>query len=249
MFVAPKRKKLKLNSGIEKTAESAEEKKERQEIVLKKFEQRKATRGSQKNIAGKSEKKKLKLLKKQKEIQRRNVLMNGILKKVPKVEKIKADPDKTTNESSKPSKKEFNKEEKLFFSKIELDGEKKKAKVDPNPRANLMKLKQQKKKIKDLIETGDKEQASKEKQKQLWDAAFKKTEGIKVKDNEEILKKTIKKRKVEKKKSKIDWKKRGEKVKQDQEKRQKKRQDNIEKKKTEKQKKKHKLMVKKGRVF
>lgn len=217
--------------------------------MLKKFEQRKATKGSQTN-AGKSEKKKQKLLKKQQELKRRNILMNGILKKQPKVEKIKNDPDKAPETPAK-SKKEFNKDEKLFFSKIEIEGEqnKKKTAGSTNPRENLMKLKQQKKKIKDLMEIGDKEKAMKEKQKQLWDAAFKKTEGIKVKDNEEILKKTIKKRKVEKKKSKVDWKKRGDKVKQEQEKRQKKRQDNIEKKKTEKQKKKHKLMVKKGRVF
>lgn len=247
VFVTSKKKK-KLNSGFAKPTESVEEKKERQEIVMKKFEQRKATKGSQ--SAGKaSEKKKLKLMKKQQEIHRRNALMNGILKKEPKVEKIKADPDKNTVETPTSTKKEFNKQEKLFFSKIEIDGEKKKKNADPNPRENLKKLKQQKKKIKDLMEAGDKEKAMKEKQKQLWDVAFKKTDGIKVKDNEEILKKTIKKRKVEKKKSKIDWKKRAEKVKEDQDKRQKKRQDNIEKKKTEKQKQKRKLLVKKGRVF
>lgn len=52
--------------------------------------------------------------------------------------------------------KVFNKEGKLFFSKVELEGEKKKKKTkDTNPMSNLQKLKSEKKKIRELIESGE----------------------------------------------------------------------------------------------
>lgn len=64
-----------------------------------------------------------------------------------------------------------------------------------------------------------------------------------------MLHKTIKRRKVEKKKSKTDWKQREQKVAKGIDERQKKRQDNLKKKSEEKKKHKLKKLAKRGRVI
>lgn len=230
-------------------AETAEELQERADVVKKKLEQRKATKKA--NTLTKADRKKLKLEKLEKLQKMQNlkkVMTNELMKQdqLAKDRKVKQDPDPTVS-----STKVFNKEGKLFFSKVEMEqGKKKKKKgMDTNPLANLQKLKSQKKKIKELIESGDKVKAKDEKQKMLWQAAFDKTEGLKVKDNEEILKKTIKKRKTLKKKSKETWIDRKKKVEEKQAAQQKKREDNITKRKTQNEKTKFKKSVKKGRAF
>lgn len=143
----------------------------------------------------------------------------------------------------------YNKEDKMFFSKFHVEGEKKKKSADTNPQVNIKKLRDQKDKIKQLIEAGEKDKAKGVKEKILWKTAFEKTEGIKVKDNPEILKKTIKNRKVMKKASKEKWKQRKDNVKEKQATQQKKREDNIAKRKTSNQKIKLKKAVKKGRMI
>jgi hypothetical protein len=230
-------------------AETAEELHERAELVKKKLEQRKATKKSS-NALTKVDRKRIKrekLQKAQKMQSLKKVVTSGMMKQHQdaKDRKIKQNPDELV-----PSKV-FNKEGKLFFSKMKLDGENKKLKRGHNtdPKANLLKLKSQKKKIKDLIESGDTSTAKDEKHKMLWQSAFEKTEGVKVKDNEEILKKTIKKRKTIKKKSKEQWIDRKKKLDEKQATQLKKRDDNINKRKTDKQKTKVKRAMKKGSAF
>lgn len=70
-----------------------------------------------------------------------------------------------------------------------------------------------------------------------------------MKDDTTMLHKTIKRRKVEKKKSKTDWKQREKKVAKGIDERQKKRQDNLKKKSDEKKKHKLKKLAKRGRVI
>lgn len=231
--------------GSNVPAETPSELKERTEIIKQKLEQRKATRvGNSK--ADRKKARQEKLLKKQKMVNRKQTVLNELIKqeKSSKKLQIKEDPDK-----SQSSAAIYNKEGKMFFSKVQIEGEKKKKVVDTNPRLNLEKLKSQKKKILELAASGEKTKAKEEKQKILWKAAFEKTDGLKVKDNPEILKKTIKKRKVEKKKSKVKWTERKEKVKEKQAAQQKKREDNLSKRITDKQKTKLKHAVKKGRII
>lgn len=236
-------------AGENRPAETVAELQERTETIKKKFEQRKATRKSSNT---KSERKKLKqekLANKQKILNRKKTLANELLKQERGAQnvKVKEDPDKEAVQ--KKAAAVYNKEGKLFFSKIQIDGEKKKKSANTNPQENLQKLKAQKKKIQELVISGEKVKAKEEKEKILWKAAFEKTEGMKVKDNADILKKTIKKRKVEKKKSKVKWGERKEKVKEKQESASKKREDNINKRKTDNQKTKMKHAVKKGRII
>lgn len=120
---------------------------------------------------------------------------------------------------------------------------------DPNPKKQLQKLKSDKKKITDLLQSGEKEKAVEIKQKLLWKSAFEKTAGVKVKDNLEILQKTIKKRSKQKKKTKIDWKNRVKNVEEKKASQQKKREDNLKKRIDDKKKTKLKKAVKKGRII
>lgn len=237
-------KKLKLAwNGESAPAETVEELNIRADIVKRKFEQKKATRKS----VPKSERKKLKLEKLQKKqnlFNRKKAIANEIVKQETATKAvIKDDPD----QMSQPKSSVFNKEGKLFFSKMKIDGEKKKKTVDTNPHDNLQKLLKDKKKIQELVEAGNKVEVHQEKQKMLWKNAFDKTEGVKVKDKTEILKKTIKRRKTVKKKSKEAWKERGQKLKDKQDARQKKREDNLNKRMTDNKKIKAKKAVKKGR--
>lgn len=256
LLEVPKKKQKLMVIGNNVPAETSEELQERSEVIKRKLEKRKA--GKKSNTVTKSERRKLKqekLQKKQQVLNRRKTLNNEILKqergvKAEKV-KIKNDPDKTatTNGDIPPASKVYNKEGKLFFSKIKIDGEKKKVGQDTNPRAHLQKLAKEKKKIQELVESGDKQKAKEVKQKMLWEKAFDKTEGIKVKDNVEILKKTIKKRTKLKKKSKVEWQDRKNKIEEKKSTKSKKREENLNKRITDKKKTKLKHAVKKGRII
>lgn len=247
LLEAVPKKKLKLTRLSERSAETSSQSDDRVEVMRNKISQKHSARKS----SNKSERKKLKqekLLNKKKEIGRKKMMRNEIQKqekgvlKTPKTE----DPLPFVE---KVSANVYNKEEKLFFSKIQIEGEKKKTGADTNPRVNFKKIKDQSDKIKLLVESGDKVEAKEQKMKQLWKTAFDKTEGIKTKDDAVMLKKTIKKRKVEVKKSKTKWKQRKESVQEKQNAAQKKRQDNINKRRADNKKTKMKRAVKKGRII
>lgn len=233
-------------------AETVEEMQERSDVIKQKFEQRKLTKKS----SNKSERRKVrqeKLLKKQQTMNRKKAMTNELLKQERAGKKVKVKEDPDNDPDQKDSKKAagavYNKEGKLFFSKIQIEGEKKKKGHDTNPQLNLQKLKAQKKKIQELAESGEKIKAKEEKEKILWKAAFEKTDGLKVKDNADILKKTIKKRKGEKKKSKKEWGQRKDKVLEKQDAKSKKREENLNKRKTDNAKTKKKHAIKKGRIL
>lgn len=245
--------------GANKPAETAEELQERADVIKQKLENRKMHKKTS-NVT-KSDRRKLKLekvVKKQQIQNRRNAMKNEILKqergnKTDKKDKmkvksegkaeVKEDPDKTAAPV-------YNQEGKLFFNKVKIDGEKKKKHgMDPNPKIQLQKLKSQKKKIADLIESGDKVKAKEVKQKILWKAAFEKTEGVKVKDNVEILQKNIRKKQQSKDKTKKEWTVRKKDVEDKQAARQKKREDNLNKRIADNKKTKNKKSIKYGRMI
>lgn len=153
-----------------------------------------------------------------------------------------------TNKTFKPV---FNKDNKMIFSKIDFPDTKlnKKGKKieDKDPKKLLQKLKMNKAKIDELESSGAKEKAVELVETEKWMTALRKASGEKVKDDPQLLKKTIMREKSRKKKSKKKWEARIDTVKKKQQEKQKKRMENIMAKKKEKKKKKVKKAVKKGR--
>ncbi|XP_022215802.1 surfeit locus protein 6 homolog [Drosophila obscura] len=145
----------------------------------------------------------------------------------------------------------YNQEGKIVYSKVDFaatpGGKQKKS--HQNPREILKKLKDTKKQINELKEQGETEKAAEMQTDIAWKKAFDKVAGKKVKDDPKLLLKSIKKRKVEKKKAKTKWSERKQKVDYDKDKRQKKRQDNLEKRSTDKKKTKLKKASKRGRII
>lgn len=99
------------------------------------------------------------------------------------------------------------------------------------------------------MKSQDAEQAQELKEKMAWKAALAKAEGQKVKDDPDLLKKSVKKQEQIKRASAKKWEARKEGVKKAQEERQRKREVNINKRKDEKKNKKLKRAVKRGRVI
>lgn len=159
------------------------------------------------------------------------------------------DDDKESKKDIKPviPKPVFNEEGKIVFSKFDFAQKKKKS--HKNPREILKELKATDKKINELKESGETEKALEMKNELAWKKAFDKVDGKKVKDDPKLLYKAIKKRKVEKKKSKKQWTERKQKIEKDISSRQKKRQENLDKRSKDKQKTKLKKAAKKGRVI
>lgn len=150
----------------------------------------------------------------------------------------------------------FNEECKIVFSKFDFSShpggknrKTKKDKVMKNPTELLKSIKEQKNKISQLVEKGEKEKALEIKTQLAWKKAFDKTEGKKVKDDPNLLLKAVKKKKDLKRLSKKKWAERKEKVEQSIAKSQQKRQENLNKRIKDKKVKKLKLLSKKGRVI
>ncbi|CAG9783122.1 unnamed protein product [Diatraea saccharalis] len=142
----------------------------------------------------------------------------------------------------------FNVDGKLVFSKFDFANVGKTVKkVEKDPKKILPNLQEQEKKIRELEEKGD-DSAKKLKEKIAWKSVLQKAEGLKVKDDPNLLKKSIKKIEQKKKQSKKKWENRIQSVQQKKEDRQKKRKENISKKKKEKKSKVVKAAVKRGRV-
>lgn len=249
LLEAVPRKKLKLMKLSERSAEASSLSDDRAEVMQNKISQKHSSRKS----SNKSERKKLKqekLMNKRKEIGRKKMMRNEIKKQERGVVKTPKQEEAVEAPVAKVSANIYNKDEKLFFSKFQIEGEKKrKSGADTNPRVNFKKIKDHSNKIRTLIEAGDKVEAKEQKMKQLWKTAFDKTEGLKVKDDVVMLKKTMKKRKVEVKKSKTKWKQRKETVEEKKNAASKKRQDNLNKRMADNKKIKLKRAVKKGRII
>ncbi|XP_014472597.1 PREDICTED: surfeit locus protein 6 homolog [Dinoponera quadriceps] len=146
----------------------------------------------------------------------------------------------------------FNSQGKMVFSKFdfsEIGMKKKLPKSENNPKKILQQLEEKKEKLKQLEESGDKEKIEEIKEKDAWKAALAKANGEKVKDDPELLKRSIKRREKKKKQSAKKWDARLENVQKSKQERQDKRRENIMKRKKEKKLNKLKKAAKKGRVI
>ncbi|XP_031635915.1 surfeit locus protein 6 homolog [Contarinia nasturtii] len=235
---------------------------QRLEIIRNKMKSKK-TKPSARAI----EKKKQKKLKKTKELKKKLISVAKSLKNekvkegknvnssnVAESNGVDVTPDPDIKPDIKPAKV-FNEEGKMVFSKFEFAAQAsrakktKKDKTIKDPKLLIKKLKQEKEQINELVSQGEVEKAEELKKNIAWQKAFDKTEGKKVKDNVSLLHKTLHKKKVEKKKSKEQWKQREQKIEKEKESKAKRREENINKKKDEKKKHKLKKASKRGRVI
>jgi len=153
-----------------------------------------------------------------------------------------------------PKKQVFNKDDKMVFSKFNFSeiNEKKRKKSDDVPTGKNYKvlLKQAKKKKEKMseMEAIDKEQAQEMTAKHVWKSALLKAEGVKLKDDPELLKKAMKRREQKKKSSQRKWEDRQKTLSKQIKDRQDKRAKNIAKKKEGRANKKIQKAKKRGRV-
>ncbi|KAL1836348.1 hypothetical protein VTJ49DRAFT_5258 [Mycothermus thermophilus] len=116
----------------------------------------------------------------------------------------------------------------LSYEKTPDKAAKKKGPSDP--KSALAQLEAKKKRLEAMDEDKRKEVLEKE----AWLAARRRAEGIKVHDNESLLKKALKRKEKAKKKSEREWKERAEGVKHAMQERQRKREENLRKRREEK---------------
>lgn len=154
---------------------------------------------------------------------------------------------------TKKQKPVLNSEGQVIYSKFDFSvlGAKKSdfKKPTKDPKVLLKKIKEQDKKIKTLKEEGQVDKVQELVEKNAIKTALLRCEGITVKDDTELLKKSIKKKKSKKEKSAKKWEARENKVKRDQEEKQKKRTQNIQARAQKKKIKKLKKASKKGRLI
>lgn len=160
----------------------------------------------------------------------------------------------TPVKSETAAKRVFKKDDKMVFSKFdfnEINGKKQRKHADvPTGKNYKVLLKQAKKKKENMseVEVRNKEEAQEMTTKEMWKSALLKAEGVKLKDNPELLKKAMKRREQKKKSSQRKWEER-EKTKSKQMKdRQDKRAKNIAKKKEDRAGKKIQKAKKRGRI-
>ncbi|XP_043254366.1 surfeit locus protein 6 homolog [Colletes gigas] len=146
----------------------------------------------------------------------------------------------------------FNSEGKMVFSKFdfsEIGTKKKPPKTGKDPKKLLLQLKQKKEKFKTMEQSGEKEKVQELKEKDAWKSVLAKASGEKVKDDPDLLKRTISKNEHKKKHSAKKWESRLENVQKGLQKRQEKRQENIMKRKKDNKLNKKKKAAKKGRAM
>lgn len=191
-------------------------------------------------------------------------LKNRVLKKQKKDERkgrknfIRKEPDYGTQFENKPKplKPIYNSEGKMVFSKFDFSESgfksevlEKKGREERDPHKMLKKIEKRNEKLKELEMKGEMEKLTEIREKMAWNKALNKSEGVKVKDNPELLKKTIKRERKQKQKSKKKWDTRIEGMKNRQEEKQKKRMENIEARKKQVKVNKLKKAAKKGRII
>ena len=169
-----------------------------------------------------------------------------------KDQKIK--PENIHVQNASKQKPVYNNEGQMIFSKFDFSelGTKKsdiKPHVIKDPEVALRKIKEQEEKIKELKKAGEIEKVKKIIEKKAVKNALLKSEGVKVKDDPELLKKSIVKKKTRKDKSAKKWEARKSKIEKMKQDKQQKRTENIQKKIKEKKGKKLKKLAKKGRII
>ena len=150
-----------------------------------------------------------------------------------------------------PQKPVFNKEGHMVFSKFDFTaGDKKKSEGQTGKNyKQLLEKVERKKEKEEALEKKDKSAAKELKEKNQWQTVLQKAEGTKVKDDVELLKKSIKRKDKLKQKTKKGWDKRVEKMESRKKERQDKRSANIKKKKEGRINKKIKKSKKKGHII
>ncbi|XP_076233147.1 surfeit locus protein 6 [Calliopsis andreniformis] len=146
----------------------------------------------------------------------------------------------------------FNSEGKMVFSKFdfsEIGTKKKLRKTEKDPKKILLQLKEKKQNLKEMEQSGATEKVQEIKEKEAWKTVLAKSSGQKVKDDPDLLKRSIKRKEQKKKSSAKKWESRLENVQKGLRERQEKRQENIMKKKKEKKLNKLKKAAKKGRII
>jgi len=140
-------------------------------------------------------------------------------------------------------------EKGVVFSKFDFKDDMAPAEVKKkiDPKVALEKLKQKKEKVKLWEEKGKLNKAQNIENNIAWDNALGKAQGEKIKDDESLLKKSIKKQKQIKKSSKKKWDARAENVKAKEAAFVEKRESNMLKRKKDKHAKKMKTLVARGR--
>lgn len=126
-----------------------------------------------------------------------------------KVTTVQSKDKDSTKQTSSPNKTILNDNGEVVFSKFDFMETKKGTKQGKIRRYSklLAKAEAEKKKL-ETLQTEDAEKAKELKDKQLWNKALQKAEGVKLRDDPKLLKKSIKRRDQEKKKSKKQWKER-----------------------------------------
>lgn len=189
--------------------------------------------------------------------------------------KIKEETDAPKAPKQKPI---FNSKGNMVFSKFdfsEIGTKKKPSKVEKDPKKILQQLKDNKRKVKELEDAGETEKAGEIKQKHVWQTVLAKATGekvnigmtirlnctyiflgncinvciLQVKDDPELLKRTIKREEQKKKHSHKKWENRKEGVQKALQGRQQKRTENIMKRKKDVKTNKMKKAAKKGRII
>ena len=163
-----------------------------------------------------------------------------------KLAKINASKTATVNGLPK-AKPVYNNEGQMVYSKFDFTNDKKsKKKIDP--KAALTNIQKQKQKIKRIEEKGDTETVKEMQETSTWSKALDKTEGAKVKDDVELLKKSIKKQEQRKKSSAKKWGAKNADVNKRKDAKIQKREDNLKKRKKDVKNHKMKKLAKKGRI-
>jgi len=162
-------------------------------------------------------------------------------------------PNKTPNGkcvTGSNAKPVYNADGKMVFSKFDLSnggGQASKSKK-PDPKSTLQSIQKQKEQLKKLELKGETSKVNQLEETSAWTKALDKAEGVKVKDDESLLKKSIKKQEQRKKSSAKKWDARKESEDKRKNAKQQKRNENISKRKKDKKDNKMKKLAKKGRV-
>lgn len=146
-----------------------------------------------------------------------------------------------------PSDGNEEEKEQFIFGKIETAAKQGKKQMGKDFKRHLKTLQEEKSKIAQA-KSEDKEKGEVMEDNFAWKNIMQKAQGVKVKDDEGLIKKSIKRKENIKKQSQKKWEKREKEVKDKMAEKQKKRTVNIRAKKDEKIKKKVKKMTKKGRL-
>lgn len=187
----------------------------------------------------------------------KNKLQNKIKRKKKIHEKTKGEKKKLNNDNvekliEKPSKVNgvAKNKAKLVFNRINFLGEETAiapAPTNTNAKLALDEIKTKQQMYEELEKSGETTKAKELKERDAWNNVLAKAEGVKVKDNVELLKKSIARKERQKKISKNKWEERKNTLEKTKKEKQDKRKNNLLKRKQEKKEKTRKKAIKKGR--